>query len=210
MMQTPVKEVFTLTGVDPITAPEEKKWYSANMGHIHTCWSSLWSDFCTTGRPSCPHRGRPLVLFYPPEIKVTMLRWSRPYVRFPPIAQLICFEHKNENESHEGRPDHLSGRSQWSRCRLSRPLVGSVSTRTRIWQIQRGGPKFCLCENTLNFCKFKQQKAQVVLSVHQNWCVSTVDTSDRRAWGTPERILIFLSRMEPLLFLFSGANLSTL
>lgn len=25
MMQTPVKEVYTLTGVDPITAPEEKK-----------------------------------------------------------------------------------------------------------------------------------------------------------------------------------------
>lgn len=104
--------------------------HSANVGHIHTCWVSL--HHCTTGRPSCPHRRRPLVLFYPREIKVTLLRWSRPYVRFPPIAQLICLENKNENESHQNRPDHLSGRS---RCGLSWPLVGSVSTRTRIRQI---------------------------------------------------------------------------
>lgn len=114
-MQKPAKEaVFTLTGVDPIKDTLYK--HLANMGLIHTCWVSLWSEFCPSGRPPCPHRGRPLVVFYPREIKVTLLRWSLPYVRFPPIAQLICLENKNEKESHRDRPDHLSGRSRWSRC----------------------------------------------------------------------------------------------
>lgn len=58
-MQMPLIEaVFTLAGVDPITALEEKNdtlyKLSANMGHIYTCWSSLWSDLAPLGDLHAP------------------------------------------------------------------------------------------------------------------------------------------------------------
>lgn len=181
--------------------------HSANTGHIHTCYVSLWSEFCTSGRPCCPHRGRHLVLFYPRETKVTLLRWSRHCVRFPLMAQLICLENKNENESHQDRLAHLSVRSWWSRCGLRWPLVGSVSTRTRIRHIQQGSPKFCLCENTLNFCKFKQQQAQVVVSVRAE--LMRLHSGHIRSEGTQSGYLDSSPGWN-LFFFFSGASLSTL